>query len=259
MNINSSHDLSEALNISKSDAQLKNSSMRERDCDGLIRAALEALEEDIAFGYLHPRERLVEDDLRTLFGLKRHVVRQVLAELEQMGLIERKKNIGACVKSYTIQEVVDLYIIREILEVGCVSHIPFPVSEANILELEDLQKKHDEAVANSNLRAAFRTNIAFHKAVFNLSGNKMLTDLIEQSAQAAYTIRSLSMVNPDMLETSRRDHWKIIDALRQADRDKLTEVCRLHIVPSRDIYIEQQLRRASKSSENKQIVDSVKN
>jgi DNA-binding GntR family transcriptional regulator len=207
------------------------------------------------FGYLHPRERLVEDDLRTRFGLKRHVVRQVLAELEQMGLIERKKNIGACVKSYTIQQVIDLYTTREILEVGCVAQIPFPVSDVDIGRIEALQRNHDDAIANSDLRTAFRANIAFHKAVFNLSGNKVLTDLIEQSAQWAYTIRSLSMVNPKMLEKSRQDHWKIIEALRQADRASLAEICRTHLIPSRDMYIEQQLLRSSKASDFKQSIN----
>jgi DNA-binding GntR family transcriptional regulator len=44
------------------------------DNDAQVRMAVETLEEDIAFGYMHPRERLVEDELRARFGLKRHVV-----------------------------------------------------------------------------------------------------------------------------------------------------------------------------------------
>src|SRR5674476_52697 len=82
----------------------------EVDNESQVRKTVEALEEDIVFGYMHPRERLVEDELRARFCLKRHVVRQVLAELEQMGLVERKKNIGALVKSYSVKEVIDLYV-----------------------------------------------------------------------------------------------------------------------------------------------------
>ncbi|MGE4371111.1 MAG: GntR family transcriptional regulator [Burkholderiaceae bacterium] len=223
---------------------------RDRDVEPLVRQVVEALEEDIVFGYLHPRERLVEDDLRERFGLKRHVVRQVLAELEQMGLIERKKNIGACVKSYTIKEVVDLYITREILETSCVHHIPFPVPQDKLDELTALQGNHDQAVATSDLRSAFRANIAFHNAMFALSGNAMLTELIELAAQRAHTIRSLSMVYPHLLEKARRDHWGMIEALRDGDRARLADLCRDHLIPSRNAYIEQQARRVGKSLED---------
>ena len=53
---------------------------------------IERLEEDIVFGRRRPRERLVEEDLVAQFGAKKHVIRQALAELERMGLVERKRN-----------------------------------------------------------------------------------------------------------------------------------------------------------------------
>ncbi len=64
-----------------------------------MQQALDTLEEDIVFGRLHPRERLTEDALMARFGLKRHVVRQALAELELMGVVERKRNVGAVVRA----------------------------------------------------------------------------------------------------------------------------------------------------------------
>lgn len=218
--------------------------MRDRDIEPMVRQVVEALEEDIVFGYLHPRERLVEDDLRERFNLKRHVVRQVLAELEQMGLIERKKNVGAIVKSYTVKEVIDLYTTREILETNCVRNIAFPVAQDKLDALIAIQREHDDAAAHSDLRKAFRTNLAFHKAVFELSDNAVLTELIELAAQRAHTIRSLSMVSPHFLEKARRDHWAMIEALQNNDRERLVALSSDHLVPSREAYIEQQMRRA---------------
>jgi DNA-binding GntR family transcriptional regulator len=214
------------------------------DNDAQVRRAVETLEEDIAFGYMHPRERLVEDELRARFGLKRHVVRQVLAELEQMGLVERKKNIGALVKSYSVKEVIDLYAVRDILETSCARHIALPVAPEKLAELDAIQQRHDDAVRDSNLHVAFRMNIAFHKAFFALSDNATLTEMIELAAQRAHVIRSLSMVVPQYLEKARRDHREMIDALRQCDQERLVALCRDHLLPSRDAYIEQQRRLA---------------
>ena len=55
---------------------------------------VDKLETDIVFGRLHPRERLIEDDLMARFGAKRHLVRQALVELERMGLVRRTRNRG---------------------------------------------------------------------------------------------------------------------------------------------------------------------
>jgi DNA-binding GntR family transcriptional regulator len=218
---------------------------RDRDVEPQVRQVVEALEEDIAFGYLHPRERLVEDELRDRFNLKRHVVRQVLQELEQMGLIERKKNIGACVKSYTVKEVIDLYTVREILECSCARQIKLPVPADKLEALIAVQREHDHAVATSDLRSAFRANIAFHKTLFALSDNAMLTEMIEVAAQRAHTIRSLSMVYPHYLEKARRDHWAMTEALRDCDQERLVALCGDHLLPSRDAYLEQQMRRGN--------------
>ena len=54
-----------------------------------------ALEEEIALGHLAPRERLVEEELAERFQVKRHVIRQALADLDAMGIIVRQPNRGA--------------------------------------------------------------------------------------------------------------------------------------------------------------------
>lgn len=61
----------------------------EADTLGLV---VSTLEEDIVLGRLHPRERLVEDDLMRRFSVKRHVIRQALSDLEQMAVVERAPN-----------------------------------------------------------------------------------------------------------------------------------------------------------------------
>ena len=42
------------------------------------RAIIKSLEHDIIFGRLHPRERLIEDELMERFSAKRHTIRTAL-------------------------------------------------------------------------------------------------------------------------------------------------------------------------------------
>lgn len=216
---------------------------RDRNADALARQAVAMLEEDIVLGYIHPRERLVEDDLLARFGLKRHVVRQALAELERMGLVERRKNVGALVKSFTVKEIDDLYAVREILETSCILQIALPVPAADLDELEAIQARHDAAVDAADPRAAFRTNVAFHQALFRLCGNPALQTAIDDFAQRTHGIRSVSITHPPYLEQARRQHRDMLDALREGDRDRLMHLVRVHLHPSRDLYMQREEQR----------------
>jgi DNA-binding GntR family transcriptional regulator len=89
--------MSNAAKSRRSDAPVAKTVERDRNIDETMRSVSDELEEQIVLGVLHPRERLVEDDLCERFNLKRHVARQVLAEVERRGLVERRKNVGALV------------------------------------------------------------------------------------------------------------------------------------------------------------------
>src|SRR4030088_2189314 len=76
------------------------------------------LEEDIVFGVLHPKEKLIEESLATRLQQKRHVIRDALEDLEVAGLVTRIPNRGAFVRELTATEVIEIYEVREILEVA---------------------------------------------------------------------------------------------------------------------------------------------
>lgn len=216
-----------------------------RNIELQVKKAVETLEEDIVFGYLLPRERLIEDDLMVRFSLKRHVARQVLIKLQDMGLVERKRNIGALVRYYTMQEVVHLYEVRVLLETGCVEKIPLPVSKEKLAALTEIQRQHDQAVFASDLRQAFRINLVFHRTLFALSENKILTQAIEDFALRAHIVRSASLIFPELLEKARQDHWKILHCLEVGDRKTLVEIARDHLRPACEAYIRLHRQRIS--------------
>ena len=103
-----------------------------------------ALEFDILFGRLKPRERLVEDVLMQRFDAKRHVVRQALNELEHIGIVTREPNRGAAVRDFSAQEVEEICELREILQRRAAQRIPLPADPALIASLEEIQARHDE-------------------------------------------------------------------------------------------------------------------
>src|SRR5258707_14981503 len=133
------------------------------DANGKI---LRDLEEDIVFGVFHPKERLTEEGLMARFGLKRHVVRDALSELDSIGLVVRVPNRGAYVRELTPEEVIEIYEVREILEVAAALRTPLPAPKEVLVVLKEVQNQHSKAIENHDLRSVFRLNIQFHRHQF---------------------------------------------------------------------------------------------
>lgn len=169
----------------------------------------------------------------------------MLVELERRGLAERRKNVGAVVKSFTPREVTELYALRELLEADAARRIVFPVSSEALDALTAIQAEHDEAAIAGDLRRVFRANMAFHHAFFALSESQVLTEAIHEYERRTHAIRSVSIVFPQYLEKARADHHQMIEALRSGDRESLIKLCREHLVPSRDAYLEAHHRRSA--------------
>ena len=202
-----------------------------------VQDIVRSIEEDIVFRVYHPRERLVEDELMQRFDAKRHLVRQALAELERDGFVLRKPNSGAQVRALTAKEATELYAVREILETNCAKLIPMPVEARQLAPIEKIQREHAAAIKSKDVRAVFRANLAFHAAIFGLSGNDALVEAIADFARRTHPVRLTTLVTEQYLEQARGEHEQILRALRKGDRARLAAVCARHLKPSHEAYL----------------------
>jgi DNA-binding GntR family transcriptional regulator len=206
--------------------------------DQSVQLIVQSLEEDIVLGKLHPRERLIEDDLMVRFEAKRHVVRQALSELDRMGLAERPPNRSVAVKDLDPTEVEQIYAMRTLLETAAANQMPLPIDPDLLEQLVDAQTRHDTAASRRDVRALFRINIEFHRLLFSQCGNPHLAETIDLFGKKAHAVRSISITRPEQIESAGADHWQMIDALRTGDRSKLVSLLVAHISVAKTAYIE---------------------
>lgn len=198
------------------------------------------LEEDIVLGLLSPKVRLVEDELMERFKAKRHVVREALNQLESVGLVERKRNIGALVKAFSKAEVVHLYEMRELLEAESMRKIPLPLSKDALQQLHKIQAGHDAAIQNQDPRNIFRTNQEFHRLLFTQCGNAFLCQSIEDFARRTHAIRFGALMSRERQLQSQKEHHEFLAVLAEGDRERLINLTIAHLVPPRDHYLKAQ-------------------
>jgi DNA-binding GntR family transcriptional regulator len=196
-----------------------------------------AIEFDILFGRLKPRERLIEDALMERFGAKRHIVRKALDELVTLGVVVRAPSRGVTVRDFSAREVEDVYELRELLQGRAVERMPLPVPNGHTEKLKEIQKRHDLAVAAADLRRVDQVNDEFHRVFFSVCGSKLLCDAIAHYMQLTRAMRVYPIADPNALKKLRDEHWAMISALETVDRPLLLRLCAQHLQPSKAAYL----------------------
>jgi len=203
----------------------------------IIQSILRALEVDIVLGRLYPRERLIEDQLAKRFKTTRHVIRQVLIELERAGLLIHEPNKGSTVCEYTAEEVNQLYQMREFVEQQAALLITLPIAPEDYTRIELICDQHAAAVDQSDMQKIVAANKEFHKTVFRLCENNFLADVIDELAKKANLVRFTSSTDLTYLELARDEHYKILETLKGYDNAALARICLKHLQPSRQQYL----------------------
>jgi len=197
-----------------------------------------ALQEDIVLGRLAPGARLVEEELAVRFRTKRHVLREAFVELERFGLIERRRNRGASVRQLTLEDVNQIYAVREILERAAAAQMPLPLPKPALERIDKAQRLHDAAVEAGDAKAVFRANFEFHDALFAACGNPYLAAAIDDFRRKTHVVWSYAIVKPEYFRNAQREHRTMLKALREGDRRRLAELCAAHLDISRQAYLQ---------------------
>jgi DNA-binding GntR family transcriptional regulator len=196
-----------------------------------------SLQRDIILGRLKPREHLIEDDIMARTETSRHAVRRAFEEMERNGLVVRQPNKGVRVRSYTLEEIENLYEVRETLEMKAAGRIKLPASDTLIKKLTVIQTKHERAAKKGDVVQLFELNNEFHETIYGACGNVVLEEAIKTYALLTHPIRMRHMSEKSWREEAVRQHWAIINLLTGKDRKALVTLCRDHLQPTKLFYL----------------------
>jgi len=208
----------------------------------LVDVAYEALRDAITSGALLPGTRLREAALARHFSISTTPVREALRRLDREGLVRLSPNRGAIVAEFDLREIVDLFEVREVLECRAVSRAARQRSR-DVREAEGIMAAAAELIRNYYDRVEWnRLDIAFHRAINELSGNFELAELTQRIHRTVQgmCVRCLRepIYGPDMLRVMQAEHQRILEAVRDG-RPREAETCaRAHIRHIRDSIAE---------------------
>ena len=197
--------------------------------------AYNAIADAIVRGELKAGARISEAALAKRFHLGRGPLREALRRLEGRRLVVVKPNAGARVVSLSARDVIELFEIREVLEIKACQLATERMLDSEIDALERLLDTHDRDPRIG--RAYSRTAAApdFHTAIITGSKNIQLANLLcgeLSDLLRIHRVRSSGEAKPH--RAAFREHIReIVQAMRDRDTERVALLMRRHIRKAR--------------------------
>ncbi len=199
---------------------------------------LSDLQTAIVEGDLSPGEKLREPDLAKRFGTSRGPLRDALRRLEARRLVVTTPNAGARVVSLSIDQLLELYELREALEGQTARLAAERISRNELGELERLLDTHGDEVERQQGREYFRQHgdLDFHFRIARASANVLLYEtLCVDHYQLMRLYRTKFSNRAGRPHRALAEHRRVLDALADGDGELAELLMRRHIRAARDM------------------------
>lgn len=213
-----------------------------RSKESLVEMARNIIERNILDGVFRPDQRLVEAEIASQLGISRTPLREALRQLEMRGYVTRQGNAGYFVVHHAPEDIRNILELREILETAAIRMACDRASEEAIDRAAKYLANWDEEFArlkasglageklyDEGWNRLFRWNNLFHEEFYNASGNKLLVARIEELRQLDRLKRISRFFRYEDLLEFRRQHYRILEAVRQRNKARAEKAVRMHL------------------------------
>jgi DNA-binding GntR family transcriptional regulator len=182
----------------------------------------------IVCGELKPGAILTEARLADEYGVSKAPVREALVLLGHEGLVESMPRTGHVVASFTVQDVLETFHLRTILETEAAGLAAERITEEGIAAL--LKNVNEEfalsekAHEDNFYEKTHELNMEFHQLIAQAAGNRRLADLIKQLMD---DMRRMLAFDPRFV--TPRQHMEIVEALNRGDRAEAEQAMKRHM------------------------------
>jgi DNA-binding GntR family transcriptional regulator len=184
--------------------------------------------------------RLAERDLAEQLHLSHIPVREAIKKLEHNGWIQHEPNKGATVKEFTLTELREIYMLREVVEIGIIRRVAGAITTAQLAELKQVLDLLTSANETNNFEVYRDADFEFHRLIVEYAGSVRLLvfyeTLIVQMRFCCFEFWRIALekhlFQVKSLQSSAVTHKMIYDALVGQSVDLAEELLRKHLAES---------------------------
>ena len=195
--------------------------------DTLPMQVLNKLMDWIMDGKLKMGEKLNTEELARQLGVSRMPIREALKSLEKMGLAESIPYVGVKLVSLEQEDVLQIYLMRQLLEPLAAGEACKKITEEQIHELEEIHKEYVPIVEADEIDAKklYLQNRKFHFAIYSISEMDRVCAMIESLWDTLSFFKLIFgrdvIKNTNGAKNMIAEHQGYIDALKDRDAERL--------------------------------------
>ncbi len=188
-------------------------------------------------------QRLSDVTLAEQLGMSRTPVRQALERLVQEGLVRSDPRRGFWTRTFTAQDIHEIYDLRGALEMLAVRLAAPRLSQEDLkAHLEALYTVRAELDTHPILRF-LQVDIRFHTLITRASGNGRLIHSLSMLRSQICMFQVQDTLYPKRMEIALNDHEQVLLALLAGDVDEAADCLARHIRHAKegvlaDIFLE---------------------
>jgi DNA-binding GntR family transcriptional regulator len=181
-----------------------------------------SFKEAILSGIIQPGEAIVESKVAQQLGAGIPLVREALIELEHQGYVRKVPYKGTTVTKLDRQHVEQIFRLRVELETLAIEWARESVTPEDIEHLHAITGKMKQAADALDLDQFYENDLAFHRKLWEMSGNEYLVDCLERIVVPlfAFFVMKNRRERQSYLASAAK-HEQIVEALPRLSRAKL--------------------------------------
>lgn len=196
----------------------------------------EGLKKEITSGAYPPMAPLVETEIAEAYNVSRNTVKKALLMLESEHLITMIPNKGATVRSYSLQEILDLLEVRATLE-KLAMELTVPIlSDQQQEQIKNLYSQMEQKIEEQDLLQYSQLNRAFHQIIYDACPNQSLSRLIENIKTQLSKYNTKTVLIPGRSDASLAEHQKLMAAIFRKDAETAGNLSYLHVLSVREVF-----------------------
>jgi DNA-binding GntR family transcriptional regulator len=208
--------------------------------DGLAERAYLLLRDAILSHQIPSGSRLSVPEVARQLSISRSPAREAITRIQYEGLADFVPNRGAVVSRIGLDELVEIYDIREVLE-GLAARLAARAADPGLTtELERVWTAHREAIQDGDVATHMELDVEFHQLIRTAAGNLRLGEALDRLQGQIRLAMGTTSQRGGGMQAALAEHRQLIEAISAGDPIAAERVARDHIRRLRDSLAEAQ-------------------
>jgi DNA-binding GntR family transcriptional regulator len=176
-----------------------------------------------------PGQKISYRELAERLGMSQTPVIQALKWLEFQGLVRNERHRGYFTEPISLQEVEEIYDLRELLELDLLRKSLPRLTAADLKRVADAMEAHLTATAERDLHARLSKDMQFHLELAACAGTRVQQQSLRNLFDLLYLKYGANVLFSTDMRAAGTAHERLLAAIQDGDQQRAVQALRRHI------------------------------